>query len=339
MDTRVFFTLLLVTLARSQDLSFDCESLRPSDQTAVEQHSFAPFAIWTSDSFVGKGEPLTVTLKRMHIGGSMSPLKSFVVQARLIGKTYPIGTWEIQEGVPAKGHNCPGGTHGLNTLSSLDYEAKEQDIIVTWRAPADLSGSVEFLGTFVRPDNTYFFNINSIEVDLAVKEGDAAPTNDDGHRSPGVYSNTDPHQSLKEAELAARFKDNQMQEIQNEDKYSEGDWQRREEEERRQHQENRKEMEMYEKQKADEDRIRMERIRAEMLDKEEHDRQAWENEHKGEGSKGDSFDQPQNDDNIINLNEDDTDTVNAKATTSGATVVTSGVLAAILAAIVFARRN
>jgi len=342
MDTRVFITLLLVAVATAQDLSFECETLRPKDQGALEQHSFPPFAIWPNDTFIGKGEALKVTLKRMVIGGSMSRLKSFVVQARLIGKTYPIGTWEIEDGVPAEGHNCPGGTEGPNTLSHKDLEDGEQksDIIATWRAPADLAGTFEFLGTFVKPDDTYFFNINSYEVNLAVKEGDTVPTNNDNHRGPDVFSNADPHQTLKEAELAARFKDHQMQEIQNEDKYSEGDWQRRAEEERRQHEENiRKEMEMYEKQKADEERIRMERIRAEMLDKEEHDRLAWENEHKGDGARGE-FDKPQNDENIITLNEeDDTETVNAKETTSGAAVVTSGVLAAILAAIAFARRN
>jgi len=81
------------------------------------------------------------------------------------------------------------------------------------------------------------------------------------------------HDAKDEQEMAIRALEKRRQEIQEEDRMSEGEWQKDEERERREHEKEVHDEEIeYERLVAEEEKERQERIRAEILDKEEHDR-------------------------------------------------------------------
>lgn len=167
--SRAFSLLVTLTLTAHGVHGYSSGAPQGTCQEMVPRHGvppqggFPPFTITPSKLTYSPGETLTVSLQSTD----GNPFIGLLLEARL-GDT-PVGSFTPPSGEMVQALQCGSGgalthTPGLSKTS----------LIVTWTAPAQVSGPIRFRATFVRNKVTFWVGVES--ADIVVMGGIGATT-------------------------------------------------------------------------------------------------------------------------------------------------------------------
>ncbi|CAH1790848.1 unnamed protein product [Owenia fusiformis] len=129
-----------------------CTMMTPGHYPSTSNDiSGTPYTITPSSSTYTPGASMTITL-----AGSQT-YKGFFIQARAPGSDTPLGTFS-NPSTSTKLQTCPGGTN--NAVTHSDGTTKSTSTM-TWAAPGDLTGDVQFITTFVTQYNSIWVKVPS----------------------------------------------------------------------------------------------------------------------------------------------------------------------------------
>ncbi|XP_022106855.1 uncharacterized protein LOC110987971 [Acanthaster planci] len=131
-----------------------CSTLLPRHGSATPRQPPNPYRIQLGAIRYVAGGTVRVTLTGPNDG-----MKGFILQARRVGQSTPVGTWE----------NLPPNTRTMACLRSGDtvtHSTNQPDTAAsfTWRAPTTNVGTLEFVATVVQSFSTFWGPFRSSEV-------------------------------------------------------------------------------------------------------------------------------------------------------------------------------
>ncbi|XP_030832179.1 sushi, von Willebrand factor type A, EGF and pentraxin domain-containing protein 1 isoform X2 [Strongylocentrotus purpuratus] len=130
-----------------------CTTLTPG-HGYTPQTSTSPFTITPQFRNYGPSTQMQVNLTTT----SGISFKGFMVQARVVGTSTPVGIFSDTSSVGQR-INCPGGF--ANTLTHINNDPKTL-VSAMWTGPSDINGAdIEFVGTFVNQRAIYWTFVRS----------------------------------------------------------------------------------------------------------------------------------------------------------------------------------
>lgn len=151
-------------------VNFNCDTMIPLGFETMAPRQDSNFRILLSPmaNFVA-GEPITVTYETKQ-----EAFNSFMVQARKVGGTEPLGSWDTEGSPFYRTFSCSSSEEARpqNTIMVAAREvgraAPEFDRIeLTWTPPAG-AGMVEFIATFVQEEEDASVNSFWLEVTSSI---------------------------------------------------------------------------------------------------------------------------------------------------------------------------
>ncbi|XP_048832553.1 putative ferric-chelate reductase 1 [Brienomyrus brachyistius] len=148
----VVWTLRAVGGFSSGKVDQSCDTMEPQHHT-TSQTSQAPFSISMNHTTFQKGDVIAVTLQ-----AGPNPFKGFLLQARGVGQTQPLGTFTVT-GSDAQLLNCRGFA---NSAVSHTSASPKTSVKALWTAPVTGNpGNITFSATFVQAGNVYWTQVKS----------------------------------------------------------------------------------------------------------------------------------------------------------------------------------
>nr|XP_055037974.1 putative ferric-chelate reductase 1 isoform X2 [Misgurnus anguillicaudatus] len=131
-----------------------CSSMSPNHDGASAQTSSPPYTVTAVPTSFKEGDEITVTLRAVS-----GDFEGFMLQARRVETSIPIGTFTVTNTAEAQGLNC---SEVANSAVSHKSDSEKTEIIVKWKAPTSgpLS-NVEFRATFVKNKATFWEGVKS----------------------------------------------------------------------------------------------------------------------------------------------------------------------------------
>ncbi|XP_073719786.1 putative ferric-chelate reductase 1 [Misgurnus anguillicaudatus] len=131
-----------------------CSSMSPNHDGASSQTSSPPYTVTAVPTSFKEGDEITVTLRAVS-----GDFEGFMLQARRVETSIPIGTFTVTNTAEAQGLTC---SEVANTAVSHNSDSEKTEIIVKWKAPTSgpLS-NVEFRATFVKNKATFWEGVKS----------------------------------------------------------------------------------------------------------------------------------------------------------------------------------
>uniref|UniRef100_A0A8C2ACY6 Wu:fj05g07 n=1 Tax=Cyprinus carpio TaxID=7962 RepID=A0A8C2ACY6_CYPCA len=134
-----------------------CGSMTPNHGSNSAQSSTAPFSITADKTTFKEGDQITVLLNSQ----SGDQFEGFMLQARGVGSTTPIGTFTVTDS-NAQLLSCNGVANRAVSHTS-DY--KKSSIQAKWTAPTSGQlGDIEFRATFAKGFSTFWVGVKSSTV-------------------------------------------------------------------------------------------------------------------------------------------------------------------------------
>ncbi|XP_065114572.1 putative ferric-chelate reductase 1 [Paramisgurnus dabryanus] len=130
-----------------------CSSMTP-DHKVSSQTSSPPYTVTAVPTSFKEGDEITVTLRAVS-----GDFEGFMLQARRVGMSTPIGTFTVTNTAEAQGLTC---SEVANSAVSHKTGSDKTVIEVKWKAPTSgpLS-NVEFRATFVKSKTTFWEGVKS----------------------------------------------------------------------------------------------------------------------------------------------------------------------------------
>lgn len=268
----MFMLVAMVTVIQANE--FTCDMMRDDHL----QQTRMGFQINTGSNVYQPGGQVKVKLGYQTT--DQHDMFKFVIQAYKAGsRTETVGSWVVHSN--EKSLQCD--VSNRNTPDTLYVDQEVMSYTVTWQAPeGDKSGDavdIEFFVIFIDADGDQH-KLLSIGMSPALEPSRLPPTKPEEVLQPvieEVDEEDDFHEERTEDQMKMDAERKFIEEIDEENKATEDDWNKEELEEQRRREEEEHEEEMeYEKLLRQEEDERLARIRAEILDKEVYDRQLAE---------------------------------------------------------------
>ncbi|XP_059380150.1 putative ferric-chelate reductase 1 [Carassius carassius] len=164
-----------------------CGSMMPNHGSNA-QTSTAPFTVTADKITFKEGDQITVVLNSQ----SGKQFKGFMLQARQVGSTTSIGTFNVVDNI-AQLLSCDGAA---NRAVSHTSDSSKSTVQAKWTAPTSGQiGNIEFRATFVETANTFWVGVTSPTVAYTGTVTPVVPSNPDCGNTKVCYSqpsNCDP---------------------------------------------------------------------------------------------------------------------------------------------------
>ena len=131
-----------------------CGSMTPGHGQQPQDNSDAPFTVKLSASQIAKGSQVIVELK----SNSGETFKGFIIEARSVERDSIIGTFETVSSGDSRYLSCDSTPQTAVTHTN---NSPKKSVTVRWSPPADFTGNVKVLGSFVKEYNTYWVKLES----------------------------------------------------------------------------------------------------------------------------------------------------------------------------------
>ncbi|XP_058622044.1 putative ferric-chelate reductase 1 [Onychostoma macrolepis] len=146
-----------------------CGSMTPGHGSNIAQSSSAPFTVTADKTTFKEGDQITVSLNNQ----SADQFKGFMLQARQVGSSTPIGTFNVTD-INVQFLSCDGVA---NSSVSHTSNRNKSSIEAKWTAPTSGQlGDIEFRATFVKNFTTFWVGVKSSAVVYTGTPATAAPT-------------------------------------------------------------------------------------------------------------------------------------------------------------------
>ncbi|XP_072556165.1 putative ferric-chelate reductase 1 [Paramormyrops kingsleyae] len=148
----IVWTLRAVGGFSSGKVQNSCNTMEPQHKT-TGQTSQAPFSISVHPTTFRKGDVIAVTLQ-----AGPNPFKGFLLQARRVGQTKPLGTFTVRKS-DAQLLNCSGLNNSAVSHTSASLKTS---VTALWTAPVTGNlGNITFSATFVQTEKVYWTQVKS----------------------------------------------------------------------------------------------------------------------------------------------------------------------------------
>ncbi|XP_026115172.1 putative ferric-chelate reductase 1 isoform X1 [Carassius auratus] len=137
-------------------VSVVCDSMTPIHRSYSAQSTTAPFSITTDKTTFKEGDQITVLLSSQ----SGDQFEGFMLQARRVGSSTPIGTFTVTSN--AQLLSCNGVA---NSAVSHTSNSKKSSVDAKWTAPTSGQlGDIKFGATFLKSFSTFWVGVKSSTV-------------------------------------------------------------------------------------------------------------------------------------------------------------------------------
>ncbi|CAH1777385.1 unnamed protein product [Owenia fusiformis] len=136
-----------------------CYNGVPNHFNTNEQSDLCPYSITTTQTAYSPGGTVEVTVK---VSEPDVVFKGFLCQATTVSSDKIIGTWFNQASGPSKLLKCDNPNDSVTHVNS----GEKTSITLTWNAPTDIVGEIQFRCTVVQSYKIYWVHMKSLVLGL-----------------------------------------------------------------------------------------------------------------------------------------------------------------------------